>query len=49
MLTVNEALALDIPVYCMTHAFGDAYGEGGNLLIAQGAGILSDITDIELI
>lgn len=49
MLTVNEALALDIPVYCMPHAFGDAYGEGGNLLIAQGAGILSDITDIELI
>lgn len=49
MLTVNEALTLDIPVYCMPHAFGDIYGEGGNLLIGQGAGILSDITDIEII
>lgn len=46
MLTVNEALALDIPIYCVPHNFLKKEGEGCNLLIAQGANILVDIEDI---
>ena len=46
MLTVNEALCLDIPVYCFPHVFGTACGEGCNLLISQGANILMDDQDI---
>lgn len=46
MLTVNEAIELDIPVYCVPHAFGKEQGEGCNLLISQGANILVDEEDI---
>ena len=46
MLTVNEALALDIPVYCVPHSFLDERGRGCNLLISQGANILVDEKDI---
>lgn len=46
LLTVNEALELDIPVYCVPHTFADPYGEGGNLLISQGANILLDEDDV---
>lgn len=46
LLTVNEALELDIPIYCIPHRFQDSYGEGCNLLISQGANILLDDEDI---
>lgn len=46
LLTVNEALELDVPVYCVPHTFNDSYGEGCNLLISQGANILVDDDDI---
>lgn len=49
MLTVNEALSLDVPVYCIPHAFDDSDGDGGNMLIAQGANILVDDEDIRMI
>lgn len=46
LLTVNEALDLDIPVYCVPHTFQDPNGAGCNLLISQGANILLDDEDI---
>lgn len=46
LLTVNEALALDIPIYCVPHSFMDERGRGCNLLISQGANILVDEEDI---
>ncbi len=46
MLTVNEALKLDIPIYCVPHKMGEIYGEGCNYLISQGANILLDDHDI---
>lgn len=46
LLTVNEALALDIPVSCVPHDFMKKEGEGCNLLISQGANILVDMEDI---
>lgn len=46
LLTVNEALELSIPIYCIPYPFADPYGEGCNLLIAQGANILVDDRDI---
>lgn len=49
LLSVNEALELDIPVYCVPHNFGDKDGEGCNLLISQGANILVEDEDIALI
>lgn len=49
MLTVNEAVNLDIPIYCLPAAFGLSTKEGCNLLIAQGANILVDDKDIALI
>lgn len=49
MLTVNEALNLDVPVYCIPHAFHDHMGDGSNFLIAQGANILVDDEDIRMI
>ena len=49
LLTVNEALELDIPVYCVPHAYQDEAGVGCNLLISQGANILVDEEDVRLI
>lgn len=49
MLTVNEALDIDIPIYCVPYMFHDPCGEGCNLLIAQGAQILIDDYDISSI
>ena len=46
MLTVNEALEINVPVYCIPHLFQDPYGSGCNLLIAKGANILVDEQDI---
>lgn len=46
MLTVNEALTLDIPVYCIPHDFDKEIGKGCNLLISQGANIFVDDEDI---
>lgn len=46
LITVNEALALDIPIYCVPHDFMKKEGEGCNLLISQGANILVDEDDI---
>lgn len=46
LLTVNEALELDIPVYCVPYAFLDEAGAGCNLLISQGANILCDREDL---
>lgn len=49
MLTVNEALTMDIPVYCIPHHFFDPNGIGCNLLISQGANIIIDDEDIYMI
>lgn len=49
LLTVNEALELDIPVYCVPYEYGNEAGEGCNLLISQGANILVDKEDLRLI
>lgn len=49
MLTVNEAINLDIPIYCLPAPYGILSREGCNLLIAQGANILVDDEDISLI
>lgn len=49
MLSVNEAIELSIPVYCIPHNFGYTAGEGCNLLISQGANILLDDDDIRAI
>ena len=46
LLTVNEALELDIPVYCVPYAYQDEAGAGCNLLISQGANILCDKEDL---
>lgn len=46
LLTVNEALELGIPIYCIPHEFGDINGLGSNLLVSQGANILTDDQDI---
>lgn len=46
MLTVNEALTLNRPVYCVPHAMDSVCGRGCNLLISQGAFILCDEDDI---
>ncbi|MEG2544649.1 MAG: DNA-processing protein DprA [Longicatena sp.] len=49
LLSVNEALELDIPVYCIPHDFKKVEGMGCNLLLSQGANILIDDEDIMLI
>lgn len=46
LITVNEALAIDIPVYCVPHDYLREEGVGCNLLISQGANILVDEEDI---
>lgn len=47
MLTVNEALTLGIPVYCVPQPFLYEQGKGCNLLISQGAEILIDMEDVK--
>lgn len=47
MLTVNEALTLGIPVYCVPQPFLYEQGKGCNLLISQGAEILVDMEDVK--
>ena len=49
MLTVNEALKYDIPVYCIPHSIYNQHGIGNNHLISQGAQIVTDMQDIEMI
>lgn len=49
MLTVNEALSLDIPIYCVPHPMDQREGKGSNTLIVQGAMILVDEQDIRMI
>lgn len=47
MLTVNEALTLGIPVYCIPQPFLYEKGKGCNLLISQGADMLVDMEDVK--
>lgn len=50
MLTVNEALSLDIPIYCVPHPMDQLMKEKEAItLIAQGAMILVDEQDIRMI
>lgn len=46
LLTVNEAISIGIPIYCIPQAYGNKDGEGCNLLISQGANIVVDEEDI---
>lgn len=47
MLTVNEALTLGIPIYCVPQPFLYEQGKGCNLLISQGAEMLVDMEDVK--
>jgi len=47
MLTVNEALEMDRDIYCFPYPFGYPEGEGCNKLIAEGAMILYDISQLK--
>jgi len=49
MLTVNEALTLGKEVVCIPYPIGSISGEGCNLLISQGAGILTNTSDFAMI
>lgn len=49
MLTVNEALALGKEVICIPYPIGSMSGEGCNLLISQGASILTNPADFAMI
>lgn len=49
MLTVNEALNLSREVLCIPYPIGMACGEGCNLLISQGATILTNASDFAMI
>ena len=49
MLTVNEALTLGKEVICIPYPIGSASGEGCNLLISQGASILTNTSDFAMI
>lgn len=46
MLTVNEALEMNRDIYCFPYPFGYPEGEGCNKLIAEGAMILYDISQL---
>ncbi|MEG0239901.1 DNA-processing protein DprA [Anaerorhabdus sp.] len=48
MLTVNEALTLSKEVYVVPHHIGEIEGEGCNLLIEQGAQIITSIQNLEI-
>ncbi len=47
MITVNEALALGIAIYCFPHEILDENGLGCNLLIAQGSNIIAQEQDVK--
>lgn len=47
MLTVNEALELNKDVYCFPHPFENPGGKGCNRLIAEGAEIIWDRSQLE--
>jgi DNA processing protein len=49
MLTVNEAISLGKEVLCLPYPMGVPCGEGCNLLISQGATILTNATDFAMI
>lgn len=49
LISVNEALDIGIPIYCIPHHFLDENGESCNFLIQQGAEILVNFEDIEQI
>ena len=49
MLTVNEAITLGKEVICIPYPIGSANGEGCNLLISQGASILTNAADFAMI
>lgn len=49
LISVNEALDIGLPVYCIPHRFLDENGESCNFLIQQGAEILVNFEDIEQI
>lgn len=49
LLTVNEALELSIPIYCVPYGYENEAGKGCNLLISQGAYILYDEEDLKYI
>lgn len=49
MLTVNEALMLGKEVFCIPYPIGSISGEGCNLLISQGASILTNTADFAMI
>ena len=47
--TVSYGLELDLPIYCIPHCFDNPWGKGGNVLIGQGAYILAEEGDFDLI
>lgn len=49
MLTVKEALELGREVYCLPYPYNSKVGEGCNLLIQQGATILTNDHDLDII
>ncbi len=49
MISVNEALGLNMNVYVVPYLFNDPDGIGCNLLIQQGANILCEIDDVDSI
>lgn len=46
MLTVEEALFLNREVICLPHAIDEISGHGCNMLIAEGASLLTNIDDL---
>jgi DNA processing protein len=46
MSTVNAALDCGIDVFCLPYHVDEPYGEGNNLLIQQGANILTNFNDM---
>lgn len=46
MITVNLALDLGIPIYCIPYAYEDVFGEGCNYLISQGANLILNEKDV---
>ncbi len=49
MLSVNEALILDRPIYCLPYPITDKSGEGCNRCIQDGAMILTNMNDLDMI
>ncbi|MEG0822872.1 MAG: DNA-processing protein DprA [Erysipelotrichaceae bacterium] len=47
MLSVNEALNINVPVYCIPHDIFNEMGLGCNELIKQGANMIVNIEDIK--